>query len=424
MTADLHERATRRRAWGLLARLVRAHHRILAGAVLGGVGWQLAGIVVPVVIGWTVEHGIEQSDRSAVWWGGLMLVGLGAVEAACAALRHRMACTAYVGGAADLRAALTDAALGLDGDDRDRFPPGEVLARATSDTDTVAGMLDSFGHTVAEALSVPVILTALLVIDPMLALVVGVTVPVTAGIMWRYSTVWERRSADAQRAMGAAVQSAQETVEGFKVVRGLGAESAAIHRFAGRSEELRDRSIQVGRLWLAFEPALDAMSVISVAAVLWVGGERVIDGAVSLGGMVTAVGFVLFLAGPVRTVGSRILTVQTALASARRIVDVLAAPTARSTDGVDPLTGQAGVALEVRGLTVARRGAGDAVLAADVDLTLSPGSLTVLLGPTGSGKSTLLAVLAGLRRPLSGTVCLAGSRSGRGPTTWSAAGCC
>jgi ATP-binding cassette subfamily B protein len=398
----------RRRSWALLRRLLHQQRQALGGAVLGGIGWQVAGIVVPVVIGWTVDRGIVDGDRSAIWWGGLALVVLGAFEAACAALRHRMACTAYVRSSASLREELTAAALGLDGDDRVRFPPGEVLARETSDTDTLGGLMDSVGHTVAETLSIPIILVALVVIDPLLALTVAVTVPATALVMWRYSVVWDRRSAAAQRAMGVTVERAQETVEGFKVLRGIGAEDAAVERFADRSGELRDRATDVGRLWLVFEPLLDSLSVLSVAAVLWVGGNRVLDGDVALGGVVTAIGFVLFLSGPVRTVGERILTLQTALASADRIVELLDAAPPADHLGPDPCAGVAGLALEAIGVAADRHGEGGHVLVGTEDLVIAPGSLVVLEGATGSGKTTLLAVLAGLRRPSAGEIRLGG----------------
>lgn len=128
---------------------------------------------MPVVIGWTIDRGIVHEERSVIWWGGLVLVGPGAIESGCAALRHRMACTAYMGSAASLRVSLTAAALRLDDDERSRYPAGEVLARETSDTDTVGGLFDAVGHTVAEAISIPVILLALVVIDPLLAATVG-----------------------------------------------------------------------------------------------------------------------------------------------------------------------------------------------------------------------------------------------------------
>lgn len=397
----------RRESWRLMGRLISRNRRLLTVGLLGGIGWQAAGIVVPVVIGWTVDHGIEAGDRSAIWWGGLVLVLLGALEAVGSVVRHRMASAAYMSGAAELRTALTAAALDLDEDGRDAFPPGEVIARETSDTETLGGLLDAFAYTVAETLSIPVIIVLLALVDPVLAVVVGIIVPVSAFITWRYSVVWERRSAEVQESMGGTVERAREAVDGFKVVRGLGVEPAVVGRFAGRSVELRDRSTGVAKLWLIFEPLLEALSVLSVGAVLWIGGERVIAGDVELGAVVTAVGFVLFLSGPVRTVGVRILSLQAGLASAARVVRFLHAPAPVETGGADPAGTEQSVELVADRLVVGRRGPASAVLLRG-DLVVPAGSTLLLRGATGSGKSTLLAVLAGLRAPAGGQVLLGG----------------
>jgi ABC-type multidrug transport system fused ATPase/permease subunit len=148
------------------------------------------------------------------------------------------------------------------------------------------------------------------------------------------------------------------------------------------------------------------VTVAAEGLVLWIGGHRVIDGSVGIGEVVTAVGLVLFLSGPLRTLGERVLTVQGALASARRIVEVLdAAAPADDDDRSDPVPGHA-VSLEVGGITVGRPD--DEPVVVGGDLTLRPGELVVLDGPTGGGKSTLLTALAGLRQPQAGELRLGG----------------
>ncbi len=384
------------------------HRRVLMAAVAGGLLWQMAGLVVPLILGWIVDEGIEGGDRQTVWIGAGVLLVLGAIEAGGAALRHRYACRAFVAGSADLRCTLTDAALRLDDEGQAIFPPGEVVARVTSDTSTIADLLDAVGHTIATAVSVPVVVVALTIIDPVLGLVVALLVPVSLVLTYKYSKVWERRSTVAQDAMGETVQLAQEAVENGKALRGIGAESATVERFALQSGELRRRSVHLADLWIVFEPLLEALSLLSVALVLWIGGTRVIDGSLPLGDVIAAVGLVLFLAGPVRTVGGRILTVQSALASAARVVHLIdAAPPADDrTDA--PAPARAAPALSARSLLVARRG-GDGRPLARAQLELWPGSLTVLAGSTGSGKSTILAALAGWRDPLGGGLDIAGT---------------
>ena len=186
----------------MLASTARGQRRALTVAVLAGIGWQLAALCLPLLLGWTVARGIEDGETSAIWLGGLAIVALGAAEAGFDAIRHRMESLAYAHGSAALRHELVAAALRLDEDARDRFPAGEVVARATSDTEVVAELLDAAGYTLAQALTLPVAIAALFVIDPGLGLVALVSVAVTGPLLWRYTAVWERRSAAVQEAVG------------------------------------------------------------------------------------------------------------------------------------------------------------------------------------------------------------------------------
>jgi len=400
-------------SWQLLRRLLRSNRRALGWSIAGGLLWQFGGIVTPLLIGWIVDRGIGADDRRAIWWGAALLLAVGAVEAAGAALRHRNACVAFMGANAELRVVLTEAALELDDEGQTAFPPGEVVARETSDAATVAGLLDAVGQTVATAVSIPVVVGALVWIDSVLGAVVALVVPISMALTWRYSVVWERRSTIAQTAMGETVQAAQETVELGKVLRGIGAEAAAVDRFAGRSERLRRDSVRLADLWIVFEPLLEALSLLSVALVLWLGGLRVVSGDLPLGDVVTAIGLVLFLGGPVRTVGGRILTVQSALASAGRIVAVLDAVPPPDPRTAAPPTVPGSTVLAADGVVVARRGGDRPLLRADV--SFEAGTTTLVRGATGSGKSTLLATLAGRRRPLAGDLALHGAAIDRWP---------
>jgi ATP-binding cassette, subfamily B, bacterial len=400
--------ARRRAAWQLIGRLVRRHSRILRKAILAGIGWQAAGIAVPIVLGWAIDNGIEDDNRAVIWIAGGAILVLGGFEAACGGYRHNNACRAHMGGSVGTREELIAAALELDAEGRDTFPSGEIVTRADSDADQIGVQLDVIGHTVAFAVSVPVVLVCLFVIDPVLAGAVLVTTVVAGLVVGRYSAVWERRSEAAQDAAGHTTDAAQETVEGFKVVRGIGAEAGMVARFEQRSMELRARATAVGRLWMVFEPVLQALSVASVAVVLWLGGERVIDGTLEVGQVVTAIGFAVFLTEPIRTLGERVLTLQRTLASALRVVDVLQAvpPPPPVPDADTPPASAQGVGLEGRDLVVVPAGGTRVLDGADVEF--EPGTLVVLTGGVGAGKTTLLAVLAGLRTPASGEVLLGG----------------
>ena len=177
----------------VLAGLVRRQGRRIAAAVACGAGWQLVLILIPVVLGWVIDRGIEGGDRSAIWLGAAAVLALGLAEAVFDALRHRAENAASAHAAADLRDDVARAVLAFGDDERDRFPPGDVVARATDDVDQVADLLDSLGYTAGYALTTPVIVVAMAVIDPLLGLVALVAVVGTAVAVWRSSKLWERR---------------------------------------------------------------------------------------------------------------------------------------------------------------------------------------------------------------------------------------
>lgn len=398
--------ADRRAAWRLLFGLIRDHRHLVIPGIAAGVAWQLGVLALPVILGWTVRHGVIDGDASAVWTGAAGIVVVGVVEAVMGALRHRSALSMYALSGATVRRRLLERALADDPRARE-WSAGELIGRATADTGTIADFMDAICHTVAHLVAVPVAIAGLFLIDPALGAGAVTVTPVIGLVMWRYSLRWEQRVADQQAAAEAMAASAEEVVEGFKVVAGLGAQQAMVERYGRRSEELRRRATHTARLWMAFEPLLDVLALLNVLVVLGVGGTRVVDGELRVDQLVVALGFALFLSDPVRTLGERVVTVQTALGSARRVVEVLGE--------VDTSVASRSDAPPVAASLVARdvvvRGRGDGV-ATPVSLDVAPSTLTLLDGAVGSGKSTLLAVMAGLLVPDGGEVRLDGRSLG------------
>jgi ATP-binding cassette subfamily B protein len=397
----------RRDGWRVLRRLLAEQRRVLVPGVIGGLMWQAAGIVVPVVIGWIIDDGITAERASVIWIGASAIVAMGAVEAVGAALRHRAACTAEESGKVTMRDALVAAAVADDHGPAAELSPGELLGRATGDVEELGGFLDAVSHTIAHLVAVPAVVVMLAVIDWPLAVVVGLLIPLLSLAMWRYSAAWQARSDEVRKAFDASTTAAEELVEGFRVTAGLGVGDAMAERCAARSETLRVASARRARLWLLFEPVVEGLSLVAVTVVVWIGGLRVINGDIEVGQLVTAVGLSLFLTWPVRTLGERIVTLQMALASAIRLSSILSAPPL-SGDEADT-TPPPGVArpcsVVLDDVRVSRNAV---VLAEGVSLRLEPGTFALLSGEVATGKSTVLATIAGDRAPAAGSVALGG----------------
>lgn len=354
------------------------------------------------MLGATVDRGIIDGDRDALWSGATAMLLLGVVVAISDAGRHTCETLAQVRVQAELREAVARVALDADESHRDTWPPSELVARATADVDKVAEATENAAWLVAQTVVIPVAVGALVLLDPVLAAAVVVTVALSVALTWVASTGWSRRTEVAQEAMAGYVAEAHAVMEGYKVVRGAGAEAGVAAGLARRSAEVRDRTVATSRLWVGFAPVLEVLTGIAVVAVLWVGGERVIDGQLELGEVVGAAGLALFLAEPMGSIGHGFVVMRQALVSARRLAELV--PDV-SPEPAGP--GEGDLVLTARGVRFAYPGRDEPVLDG-IDLTLRQGQLAVLAGPVGSGKSTLAALLAGERSPHGGVVALRG----------------
>lgn len=404
----------RRRGLALLVDTWRAERLLLAVAVGGGIVWQLVGVAVPLVLGATVERGIVGRDPAAAWSGAVAILALGSVEAGADALRHSAETRASARAIARLRERIAGAAVAFDPPARDLWPAGQLVARATSDADTVAGSVEAVGYTVAYLLAIPLIVGLLVGLDPVLAVAVVVAVGCSVLLTWRSSSVWERREAAAQEALADSIAEAEAALEGWKVIRGIGAEAGVVTRFTDRSARAAAATSRVTRLSITFEPVLGLLSAASAVVVLWLGGNRVIDATMTVGDLVAAVGLALFLVTPARAAGDAVVLVQRTSASTVRLAEVLdsvpAAPPAT------PPAASAGATLvAAHDVSFAYPARPERPVFEHVSLAVGRGELLVLDGPVGAGKSTLAAVLAGARAATAGTVERGGTALRLGP---------
>src|SRR5213079_1362548 len=186
-------------------------------------------------------HGVLQRDRHTllVWLAALLGVGL--LEMTAGAVRHLYAIRNRARSDARVRDAIFAHALRLDASYHDRVGPGELMSRASSDSEHVARMMDAIGHTIGYALTVVAVAVVMLVIDVKLALLVLLPLPLVSLAAWMYSQRYDARTRRLQEAWADAATLVEETISGIRVVKGLGAGSALSRRFRGRSDTIVGR---------------------------------------------------------------------------------------------------------------------------------------------------------------------------------------
>jgi ATP-binding cassette, subfamily B, bacterial len=399
--------AQRRAAWGFVRAVIRSQSAGVLGAAVSGLLWQVGAVAAPLMVKNAIDRGVLTHDHAALlaWLGALLLVGL--LEMTAGAVRHLYAIRNRARSDARVRDAIFAHALRLDASYHDRVGPGELMSRASSDSEHVARMMDSIGHTIGYVLTVFAVAAVLLVIDWKLALIVLIPLPLVTLAGWTYSRRYHAHTERLQEAWGDAATLVEETVAGIRLVKGIGAGRPLAGEFRARSARIVDRALDIARLDAVFMPTLEFLPLLGLLAVLWLGGRRVVAGDLSLGSFVAFNAYVAMLVWPLRVLGQRVTTVQKALAASRRIADVLEAePRLREPRHPQELDQPARGDIRLDEVRFGHDG--DRAVLDGLDLHVAPGESLALVGATGSGKSTVAGLLARLYDPEGGRVLLDG----------------
>jgi ATP-binding cassette subfamily B protein len=391
--------------WRYLGDVARRVRWTIAGAVASGLAWQAAAIAAPLLIRRAVDVGIVHHHRSTLWWscGGIALLGL--VEATSGATRHYFAVRNRALADAAVRDGIFRRALELDARYHDRVGAGELISRASNDAELVARLFDAIGHTIGYFLTVGGIATVLFVVDWRLALAVLLPLPLISVGFARYSRKYAVTTQINQAELGELTALAEETIAGIRVVKGLGAGDALAARFRRQSGRVVDTALDVANVDAVFLPAIEVLPLVGILAALWYGGHRVLAGDITIGTFALFNFYLVQLVAPLRTLGQRVSTVQRAVASARRVVDVLRAePAVVEARAPRPFPESSDVAFE----EVRFSYGDDRPILDGLTLRIPAGTSLALVGSTGSGKSTAAALLARFYDPDRGRVTIGG----------------
>ncbi|QSS94666.1 ABC transporter ATP-binding protein [Streptomyces sp. M54] len=384
----------------LLAGCLRDRPALVFLAVLGGLVYQLSLIALPWFIERAVDEGIVHDDHSALTRWALVIVGAGILAALAEMVLGWYSTLLATTQGNRLYIALADRVSRLDGRAVARYGEGDLGMRGTRDVDLVRGWLSGVASFVTGVTGFAVMIVAIMRLDPLLALICLLCVP---PLVWINTYWFPKRFGAANTALSAAHGSRADAVEELlsasAAVRGLGGEPALVRRHHERSATVTEHTLTTGRVsasWAALSPFVPALAI---GAGLGLGGVAVLRGTMTVGGIVAFTGWMSMLVLWVGVITLRISQLSQATTAARRLQDVLLPHPDDPAPGTEPLPATGDLTAERVG-----HSAGGRTVLAPVDLTVRPGELVAVTGPTGSGKTTLLRILAGLVPPGSGTV--------------------
>jgi len=288
-----------------------------------------------------------------------------------------------------------------------RHPTGQLLSNANSDVEASWFFVAPLPFACGALVMIAITVVALILTDPLIALVGLVVFPAVFAVNVVYSQVMSPRMQRAQQLRAEVSEIAHESFDAALVVKTLGREAAETERFAARAGDLRDGLVAVGRVRGLFDPLMEALPSLGTLAVLLIGASRVADGSTDAGSLVSIAYLFSLLALPIRAIGWVLADLPRALAGFDRVLPVLEATgeTPYGPDAAVVATGGAGVGLTDVGFTFDGT---ERPTLSGVTFDVPAGSTVAIVGPTGSGKSTLAGLLVRLVDPSDGHVLLDG----------------
>lgn len=379
----------------LVRRTVLRQRRRLAGAMSLLVVWQLGEAAVPVLIGVIIDRAVATGDgEQMLLWGAVLCVHF-AVLSTGYRLGSRISVRAVQEESHRLRTEVSGLVLSPRGIRTKRLP-GDVLATATGDAETVATVIQQLALTVIGLVGLAVSAVVLATIDLPVALVVLLGVPLVLVVTQVLAPRLAHRAHERQEAVGRAIGLATDLVRGLRPLKGIGGEDVAHGRYRTQSREAMGASVRAARWEGALYGSTDGLSIAFLAAVALIAGQRALAGEMSVGELVMVVGLTQFIAEPMSLVAYLVAAMARSRASARRIVELLDAP---------PLILVGDRTAEGDGLVVDRVTHGSL---RELSLSVQPGELVAVVAEEPADAAALMDLVRAETAPEQGQVLLGG----------------
>lgn len=401
-----------REGWLLLIATLRLQQRALMIGASIGLMWTLGKVSVPQLTRLAIDRGIEKNGSLLLWT--MLILAAATVAGVFAGWRRYIAFRESRLTETMLREKLFAQIQGLHVGFHDKAQTGQLMSRSSSDLQQVQGFVVNIPIFVSQITMVIGVVIILFISDPLLAAVSLAPLPFINISARSFSHKIHPAVLAVQQEQAQLANIVEESVSGIRVIKGFGAERVQQAKLLVEADDIRRESMKAARIRSRFLPAIDLLPSLGLVAVLGLGGHRVINGDMSVGGLVAFNTYLTMLIWPMRNIGMTIAFAQRAAAALLRVNEILSEvpaiadpPTPRKL----PASGLAQPVGEVRfdnvrfGYDI---GHTDVRVLEGLSLTIQPGESVAIVGATGSGKSTITRLLLRFYDPQSGAIYLDG----------------
>lgn len=275
-------------------------------------------------------------------------------------------------------------------------PVGRLVNRTTFDTQSISQFFsDAFSQGLLDSLFIVFLIVMMLSLDVPLAFVLILALPMLllAGMLYR------QLARPAMRTNSAVVSRMNswlaENINGMRENQLYGVVTRRRGEFGSLTDAHQTSVHRLIQAWGLLRPLMMLICAVATAIVLWLGYERVLAGAVTVGVLLTFLQYTTRLWVPVRNLAEKLSLIQTALTAAERIFDVLGTKTAmKDTPESDPSLTLTRGRIAFQGVRFAYPNKAEDEVLRGIDFEVEPGQMLALVGDTGAGKSTIIHLMS------------------------------
>src|SRR4051794_9856116 len=302
-----------------------ARHQVwtLLAGVFFGVIWMVSQALMPAAIGRAIQDGIVADDNRALAKWALILLGLGATQAAAGVMRHRLAVSNWLQASFRMAQVVGHHAARTGPAIKKEHSTGEVVATVSNDAMRAGGAFDITARLAGAVVAYAVVAFILLASSRVLGLIVLLGVPALVLLLGFVIKPLQARQQDQRAEVGKLTALGADTASGLRVLRGIGGEQAFFDRYHARSQEVRLAGVRVALPQSTLDAAQVFIPGVFVVLVTWLGARFAVSGKIDTGDLVAFYGYAAFLVLPLRTAAEAVDKLTRSFVGSKRMLGIL-----------------------------------------------------------------------------------------------------
>jgi ABC-type multidrug transport system fused ATPase/permease subunit len=296
--------------------------RVIALSTLFAVLWQLPLTVGPLLFGKAIDHGVDaHSVSGTLYYAGLLLL-VTLIGGVFGIWLHTLVVRSWLIGLYGTMKMVTRKVVQMGHVLPRRTPTGEVLSVASSDSDEFGALTEIISRAASQVVAYLVVAFIVLSISPELGVLILLAAPVLVTAALPLLKPLHRRQQIERSRNSDLTSMATDIVAGLRILRGIGGERTFGRNYDVQSQLARQAGVSAGIWQAAIEAVGVLFSGVFIVLLVWLGTHEVIDGDLTIGQLISFLGYALFMIYPIQTFFELAQKLTRAMVSARKAIAI------------------------------------------------------------------------------------------------------